>query len=144
MLLDPSARTLDASYFFEHCSQAAPDSRTARLALEPDGTFAFESRNAGVVVARRTGRIAPRAVEQIVGHLAAAGFPSVPDDAQGTGGGVFTVGSGDRRASMDAAKVWRLPGYASIHRQTLRWMQGLAEPSGIAPEGMEVDEQSVP
>lgn len=141
LMLDPSARRLDAAILFDYGSEGAPDSLIGlfRLVIQPDGRFHFQNRQRGEVLVDRTGSIAPRAVERIAGHLAAAGFPAVPDHERPPGGDDFTVVSGERLAFVNATAARDFPGYGPLIRWLVPWMEYLVACEGPAPAELRVD-----
>lgn len=141
VLLDPSARRLQAATLFDYGSENAPDSPMGlfRLVIQPDGRFRFQNVSRGKVVVDRTGSVAHRALEEIAAHLAAADFPVVPEHPRPPGGDDFTITSGDRLAFLSPSGARDFPGYGPLIRRVVAWMEYLVACEGEAPAELRVD-----
>lgn len=139
-ILDPSF-ALDSAYVFDHGDEHAPDSPTGleRLIIEPDGRFRFENRQRGELLVERSGSIAPPALVAIAGALVAAGFPAVPDHDKVPGADYLTISSGDRLAFMRVKNARHFPGYGTLVRRVLPWLQYLLDLQGEPPAELRVD-----
>jgi hypothetical protein len=133
--------SLDGSSLFDYGSENAPDSPTGleRLLVQPDGRFRFHNRQRGELLVERTGSIAKAALEEIAGHLAASGFPAVPDHPLPPGADYLTISSGARHGTMNVRSARGFHGYGPLIERILPWMKYLIALAGEAPAELRVD-----